>query len=72
MHQKRAFRGRGRGAREARSDLDQDFKGKGVKILSAPGPANREAARAVFVANGLVEAPTHPQRAAKWGTMSAR
>ena len=33
----------------------KEFKGKGVKILSAPGPANREAARAVFVANGLVE-----------------
>jgi NitT/TauT family transport system substrate-binding protein len=33
----------------------KDFKGKGVKILCAPGPANREAARAVFAANGLVE-----------------
>ena len=33
----------------------KEFKGKGVKILTAPGPANREAARAVFVANGLVE-----------------
>jgi NitT/TauT family transport system substrate-binding protein len=33
----------------------KDFKAKGVKILCAPGPANREAARAVFAANGLVE-----------------
>jgi NitT/TauT family transport system substrate-binding protein len=33
----------------------KDFKGSGAKFLSAPGPANREAARAVLVANGLVD-----------------
>lgn len=33
----------------------KDFKGKAVKVLSAPGLANREAARAVLLANGLVE-----------------
>jgi NitT/TauT family transport system substrate-binding protein len=33
----------------------KDFKGTGAKFLSAPGPANKEAARAVLAANNLVE-----------------